>query len=153
MKGVRVHPNGSIVTRNPTNEKTVQIIRNLLVGGWTAVANAVFHHPVTNALHMFSNRRCSAYFYIVHQQNQYLHPCTLNNCLQYPVLFPDDCPVRSSFVSLLNKKKYPRCLTVQDCKLSCYCVKTRKFIRIKIRKLISNNIEINKYYGFSLSLY
>jgi hypothetical protein len=26
-------------------------------------------------------------------------------------------------------------------------------MRIKIRKLISNNIEINKYYGFSLSLY
>ena len=24
---------------------------------------------------------------------------------QYPVLFPDDWPVRSSFVSLLNKKK------------------------------------------------
>ena len=30
---------------------------------------------------------------------------------------------------------------------SCYCVKIRKLIRIKIRKLISNNIEINKYYG------
>ena len=40
-----VHPNGNIVTRNPTNEKTVQIIRNLVVGGWTAVANAVSDHP------------------------------------------------------------------------------------------------------------
>ena len=44
MKVLLVHPNGNIVTRNPTNEKTVQIIRNLLVGGWTAVANAVFDH-------------------------------------------------------------------------------------------------------------
>ena len=50
LKVLLVHPNGSIVTRNPTNEKTVQIIRNLVVGGWTAVANAVFDHPVTNAL-------------------------------------------------------------------------------------------------------
>ena len=60
LKVLLVHPNGSIVivTRNPTNEKTVQIIRNLVVGGWTAVANAVFDHPVTNALHTFSNRRC-----------------------------------------------------------------------------------------------
>ena len=44
MKVLLVHPNGNVVTRNPTNEKTVQIIRNLLVGGWTAVANAVFDH-------------------------------------------------------------------------------------------------------------
>ena len=58
LKVLLVHPNGNIVTRNPTNEKTVQIIRNLVVGGWTAVANAVFDHPVTNALHTFSNRRC-----------------------------------------------------------------------------------------------
>ena len=59
LKVLLVHPNGSIVTRNPTlNEKTVQIFRNLVVGGWTAVANAVFDHPVTNALHTFSNRRC-----------------------------------------------------------------------------------------------
>jgi hypothetical protein len=40
LKALLVHPNGNIVTRNPTNEKTVQIIRNLVVGGWTAVANA-----------------------------------------------------------------------------------------------------------------
>ena len=59
LKVLLVNPNGSIVTRNPTlNEKTVQIFRNLVVGGWTAVANAVFDHPVTNALHTFSNRRC-----------------------------------------------------------------------------------------------
>ena len=59
LKVLLVHPNGNIVTRNPTNEKTVQIIRNLVVvGGWTAVANAVFDHPVSNALHTFSNRRC-----------------------------------------------------------------------------------------------
>ena len=59
LKVLLVHPNGSIVTRNPTlNEKTVQIFRNLVVGGWTAVANAVFDHPVTNALHTFLNRRC-----------------------------------------------------------------------------------------------
>ena len=44
MKVLLVHPNGNVVTRNPTNENTVQIIRNLLVGGWTAVANAVFDH-------------------------------------------------------------------------------------------------------------
>ena len=44
IKVLLVHPNGNVVTRNPTNEKTVQIIRNLLVGGWTAVANAVFDH-------------------------------------------------------------------------------------------------------------
>ena len=44
MKVLLVHPNGNVVTRNPTNEKTVQIIRNLFVGGWTAVANAVFDH-------------------------------------------------------------------------------------------------------------
>jgi hypothetical protein len=30
---------------NPTNKKTVQIFRNLVVGGWTAVASAVFDHP------------------------------------------------------------------------------------------------------------
>ena len=35
MKVLLVHPNGNVVTRNPTNEKTIQIIRNLLVGGWT----------------------------------------------------------------------------------------------------------------------
>ncbi len=45
LKVVLVHPNGNVVTRNPTNEKTVQIIRNLAVGNWTAVANAVFDHP------------------------------------------------------------------------------------------------------------
>jgi hypothetical protein len=45
LKVVLVHPNGNVVTRNPTNEKTVQIIRNLVVGGWTAVANAIFDHP------------------------------------------------------------------------------------------------------------
>ena len=44
MKVLLVHPNGNVVTRNPTNEKTVHIIRNLLVGGWTAVMNAVFDH-------------------------------------------------------------------------------------------------------------
>ena len=44
MKVLLVHPNGNVVTRNPTNEKTVQIIWNLLVEGWTAVANAVFDH-------------------------------------------------------------------------------------------------------------
>ena len=33
LKVLLVHPNGNIVTRNPTNEKTVQIIRNLVVGG------------------------------------------------------------------------------------------------------------------------
>ena len=32
LKVLLVHPNGNIVTRNPTNEKTVQIIRNLVVG-------------------------------------------------------------------------------------------------------------------------
>jgi hypothetical protein len=41
LKVLLVHPNGNIVTRNPTNEKTVQIIRNLVFGGW----NAVFDHP------------------------------------------------------------------------------------------------------------
>ena len=45
LKVLLVHPNGNIVTRNSTNEKTVQIIRNLVVSGWTAVANAVFYHP------------------------------------------------------------------------------------------------------------
>ena len=44
MEVLLVHPHGNVVTRNPTSEKTVQIIRNLLVGGWTAVANAVFNH-------------------------------------------------------------------------------------------------------------
>lgn len=44
MKVLLVHPNGNVVTRNPTNQQTVQIIRNLIVGGWTAVANAVFDH-------------------------------------------------------------------------------------------------------------
>jgi hypothetical protein len=34
LKVLLVHPNGSIVMRNPTlNEKTVQIFRNLVVGG------------------------------------------------------------------------------------------------------------------------
>jgi hypothetical protein len=81
--------------------------------------------------------------------------------LQYPVLFPDDWPVRSSFVSLLNKKNSHDVMFNSSRLESCYCVKIRKLIcikirkliRIKIRKLISNNIEINKYYGFSLSLY
>ena len=45
LKVLLVHPNGNVVTRNPTNEKTVQIIRNLVNGCWAAVANAVFDHP------------------------------------------------------------------------------------------------------------
>ena len=36
-----VHPNGNIVMQSPTNEKSVQIIRNCVVGG----SNAVFDHP------------------------------------------------------------------------------------------------------------
>ena len=55
MKVLLVHPNGNVVTRNPTNEKTVQIIRNLLVGGWTAVANAVFDHSNETLF----NRNCA----------------------------------------------------------------------------------------------
>ena len=44
MKVLLIHGNGNFVTCNPTNEKTVQIIQNLLIGGWAAVANAVFDH-------------------------------------------------------------------------------------------------------------
>jgi hypothetical protein len=77
------------VTRNPTNEKTVQIIRNLVVGGWTAVPNAVFDHPVTNALRKFSNRRCELTFHIVDHQSQYLHPsCSILFFLYLCVIFP-----------------------------------------------------------------
>lgn len=44
MKVVMVHPNGTVVVRNPRNEQTVQIIRNITEGGWAAVANAIFSH-------------------------------------------------------------------------------------------------------------
>lgn len=44
IKVVIVHPNGDVVVRNPTNEKSVQIIRNLCVSNWTAVANGIFDH-------------------------------------------------------------------------------------------------------------
>ena len=63
LKVLLVYPNGNIMTRNSTNEKTVQIIRNLVVGGWTAVADAVFDHPDEDFEQQlrfctFSNRRC-----------------------------------------------------------------------------------------------
>jgi hypothetical protein len=45
LKVLLVHPNRNVDTRNPTNEKTVQIIRNLAFGSWTDVANVVFDHP------------------------------------------------------------------------------------------------------------
>ncbi|XP_031567294.1 uncharacterized protein LOC116302203 [Actinia tenebrosa] len=44
LKVVLVHPNGKVDVRNPTNGKCVQIIRNIVDGNWTAVANAVFTH-------------------------------------------------------------------------------------------------------------
>jgi hypothetical protein len=46
--------------------------------GWL---NALLMIYVTNAPHTFSNRRCRAY--LVHRQNQYLHP----RCLQYLCYF------------------------------------------------------------------
>lgn len=44
LKVVIVYPNGDVHVRNPTNNKTVQIIRNLALSNWTAVANGVFDH-------------------------------------------------------------------------------------------------------------
>jgi hypothetical protein len=79
LKVVLVHPNGNVVTRNPTNEKTVQIIRNLVVGGWTAVANA----------HVFKLSMLSLLLYSTSSESVFTSMHV--NCLQYPVLFPDDC--------------------------------------------------------------
>jgi len=68
MKVLIVHPNGDVVVRNPTNEKTVQIIRNLCLSNWTAVANGIFDHQdkdfqeeLSNALKRKVNKEFKAF--------------------------------------------------------------------------------------------